>query len=115
MNGGGPETISVVDTHNGRVLRTTSGPVEPYGDFVSTVIDARAGRIVVLLQPLADVSSTLGGPATLMALDARTGQLLHTTTGQSGDVALGLDASHGRLYVANARSNTVRVLAIARL
>jgi len=60
MNNGGAEDVSVVDTHSGRVLHTTSGPVEPYGDFVATVIDARAGRIVVLLQPLADVSSTLG-------------------------------------------------------
>jgi len=115
MNGGGPETISVVDTHNGRVLRTTSGLVEPYGDFVDAVIDARAERIVVLLQPLADVSSTLGGPAALMVLDVRTGRLLHTTTGQSGEVALGLDARRGRLFVANARSNTVRVFAVARL
>ncbi len=115
MNNGGAEDVSVVDTRSGRVLHTTSGLVEPYGDFVATVIDARAGRIVVLMQPLADVSSTLGGPAALMVLDARTGRFLHTTTGQSGDVTLGLDARRGRLFVANARSDTVRVLAVARL
>ncbi len=114
-NNGGAEDVSVVDTHSGRVLHTTAGPVEPYGTFVDTVIDARAGRIVVLLQPLADVSSTLGGPAALMVLDARTGRLLHTAHGQAGDVALGLDAQRGQLFVANARSDTVRMLDVTRL
>jgi len=115
MNGGGSEDASVVDTRSGRVLHTTSGSVELYGSFVDAVIDARSGRIVVLLQPLADVSSTLGGPAALIVLDARTGRLLHTAHGQAGDVALGLDAQHGHLFVANARSDTVRMLDVARL
>ncbi len=50
-----------------------------------------------------------------MVLDARTGRLLHTAHGQAGDVALGLDASRGQLFVANARTNAVRLLNVARL
>jgi len=115
MSGGGPETISVVDTRSGRMLHTTAGPVEPYGFVAEVVIDARTGRIVVLMQPIADLTGALREHATLMVLDARTGRLLHTTPGQVGDVALGLDASRGYLFVANARSNTVRLLNIARL
>jgi len=115
MGNSGSARTSVVETRSGRVLSTAGGAVGPYGLDADVVIDARAGRIVALTQPLSDAHSSPGGPATVMVLDARTGRLLHTTPGQVGDVALGLDAARGHLFVANARSNTVRMLAVARL
>jgi len=116
--GGDTADVSVVETRGGRVLRTVAlnaGMSSTGGFRTSAMIDARRGRIVVLAQPLADLAGHVGGPAVFNVLDARTGRLLHTTTGQAGDVALGLDASRGRLFVANARSNTVRMLDVAHL
>jgi len=112
-DGGGPAQISVAETRGGRVLNMEGldgGTAGTYGFRTSAVIDARRGRIVVLVQPLADLAGHLGGPAVFNVLDARTGRLLHTAPGQAGDVALGLDAVRGHLFVANARTNSVRML-----
>ena len=116
--GGGAADVSVVETRGGRVLHTAAlnGGVTSTGGFrTSAVIDARRGRIVVLVQPLADLAGHVGGHAIFNVLDARTGRLLHTAPGQVGDVALGLDAVRGRLFVANARTDTVRMLDVVRL
>jgi len=115
--GGGTATVSVVDMRSGRVLHSeTLNPVEGARGFrTSAVIDARRGRIVVLAQPLADLAGHPSGPAVFNVLDARTGRLLRTAPGQAGDVALGLDAVRGHLFVANARTDTVRMLDVVRL
>jgi len=116
--GGGAADVSVIDARGGRALRTVwlgAAATSRGGSRTSAVLDARRGRIVVLAQALADPGGTPDGPAVFNVLDARTGRLLHTARGQAGDVALGLDARHGRLFVANARSNTVRMLDVTRL
>jgi len=118
QEGGGTVDVSTVDLRSGRPLRTelaNGGKAARYGFHACVVIDARRGRVIVLTQQLADALGHPQGPAALTVLDARTGRLLHTTPGQVGDVALGLDAARGHLFVANARSNTVRMLAVARL
>ncbi len=115
MNNSGSADISVVQTRDGQVLRTVGGTVGLYGLTADAVIDAQIGHIVVLTQPLSNAQGALAGPATLTILDVRTGRLLRTRQGQMGDVALGLDAQHGCLFVANARSNTVRMLDVTRL
>lgn len=115
MNNSGSVRTSVVETRGGRVLNTAGGTVGPYGLNADVVIDVRVGRIVALTQPLSDAHSSPDGPATFTVLDARTGRFLHATPGQAGDVALGLDAARGRLFVANARTDAVRMLNIARL
>jgi len=115
QNHSGGADVGVVETRGGRVLRTVGRAVGPSGLAAGVVIDARIGRVVALTQPLSDVRKAPDGLATLTMLDARTGRLLHTAHGQAGDVALGLDAQRGRLFVANARSNTVRMLDVTRL
>jgi len=115
QNHSGGADVSVVETRGGRVLRTVGRAVGPSGLAAGVVIDARIGRVVALTQPLSDVRNAPDGRATLTVLDARTGRLLHTTHGQAGDVALGLDAARGHLFVANARSDTVRMLDVTRL
>lgn len=116
MTGGGA-TVSVMDTRSGHVLHMAAlnGGASAVGGFrASVVIDARRGRIIVLAQPLADLGGQVREHAVFTVLDARTGQLLHMVEGQVGDVVLGLDASRGRLFVVNARANTVRLLDLTR-
>ncbi len=116
---GGGAGASVVDTGSGRVLRTEAIQDQSaqggYGYYASVAIDAPTGHILILTQPIVDLNGTPGGPAALTVLDARTGRTLRTLRGQTGDVALGLDSSSQRIFVANNRSNTVRALDAARL
>jgi len=118
QEGGGRSYISIVDLRSGRVLRTelaNGGTAARYGFYACVVIDAWRGRVIVLTQQLADALGHPQGLAALTVLDARSGRLLRTVRGQMGDVALGLDASRGHLFVVNARINTVRMLDVARL
>ncbi len=118
QEGGGTAYASILDMRQGRVLHTGfvgGGQSARYGYRASVAIDAPMGRIIVLTEQLVDTLGHPGGTAALTIIDTHTGRSLRTVRAQPGDIALGLDVTRGHLFVVNARSNTVRMLDVARL
>jgi YVTN family beta-propeller protein len=105
----GSGTVSMLDASTGRVVRTIRVGTDP----AAMAVDTTTGRVFV---------ANLGS-GTVSVLDDQTGALLHTTTVGTAaptawltaligkaPVALGVDTTTGRVFVANPASNTVSVL-----
>jgi YVTN family beta-propeller protein len=105
----GSDTVSLLEASTGRVVRTIQVGTDP----AAVAVDTTTGRVFV---------ANLGS-GTVSVLDDQTGALLHNTavgkaapigwlTALAGKapVALGVDTTTGRVFVANPASNTVSVL-----
>ncbi len=109
-------TVSVLNADSGAILRTVdlgtiSDPAQPTL-APAMAVNERTGRIFVLLNgrntthPTTSASS--GGWISI--LDATTGALLHTTRVGETARAVTVDEQTGRVFVANAGSNSVSIL-----
>jgi DNA-binding beta-propeller fold protein YncE len=86
---GGPGSVSMLDAHTGRLLRTVRISADPH----HIALDERIGRVYVL-----------SDDTTLSAIDTRTGALLATrtlrhVTGGFVGYGIGVDAPAGRVIV----------------
>lgn len=94
--------VTTLDVRTGRVLRS----VVPDRSHVVTdlVVDARAGRVLGLVEARAD----------LVVLDARSGEVVRlVTAGQSPD-AIAVDPRTGRAFVSDSGAHAIQVLATRR-
>jgi YVTN family beta-propeller protein len=103
----GSGTVSMLEASTGRVVRTIRVGTDP------AAVDTTTGHVFVANR----------GSGTVSVLDDQTGALLHTTTvGKAAPIgwltalvgkapiAVGVDTTTGRVFVANPASNTVSVL-----
>lgn len=96
----GNNSVSLIDTHTGRLVRTVSlgiGTFPPLALIMA--IDARANRVVVASRG-----------TYISILDARTGTLLHTIRGGISPEHIAVDTRTGRTFISNALSSSVTVV-----
>ena len=100
----GPESVSMLDSYTGRLLRTTPvGQVAGYGAG-AIAIDERRGRAIV----------TDDYESRVRVLDARRGVVQRTFTAGLDPTGVAIDLISGYAYVADTSANKVRVLDVAR-
>jgi DNA-binding beta-propeller fold protein YncE len=99
VGAGNPGTVTTLDAHSGRVVRTVT--VGDIGTTVATVaVDARANRLFV----------PNVWDRTVSVLDAATGRAVRTVGVGSGLAAVAVDGRRGHAFVATG-NGTVRMLA----
>jgi len=99
-------TVSILDSRNGRVVRTI--PVGLVGGTAAATmaVDEQAGRLFVAVTP-----TSQPGPASLVAVDVRSGRVLQTVpTGVNllGS-AIALDQTAQHIFVPDNVTGTVRI------
>lgn len=98
-NSGPSDTVSILDTRSGAVVRRVRISFAP----IAATVDERAGRVFVASQGGLKANGTTPiGMGMVSALDARTGRLLWQSAVGLRPVAIAADAQTQRVFVVNA-------------
>jgi YVTN family beta-propeller protein len=90
-------TISIVDARNAHIVRTVAiGP-----NVQGMAVDHRTKRLFIISQGARDAHAAPTGPGTISILDMRTGQIVRTLQTGIAPLAVAVDETRARVFVAN--------------